>query len=149
MVGLFVTFGGLFGYALQIPTQPARLVGLVPWLAAGFVATWTGGILGGNSLVAPPVGIPPALRGQPGISATATLAGALSAAVVVHRVGPWVVPSPGAPAELAIAVVGTVLVWAGGFLMGRSMRRFVLRRRRGGRSTPLARPTVGVPESER
>ncbi|MGC2288980.1 MAG: hypothetical protein WA688_03890 [Thermoplasmata archaeon] len=130
MVGLFVTFGGLFGYALQVPTQPAALTNLVPWLAVGFIVAWAGGILAGNTLVAPPPGVAPALRGQPGVAFIATLAGALSAVVVVLRVGPWASPSPGAPVELVIAVTGSVLVWMGGFLMGSSMRRFVRRRRR-------------------
>ena len=130
MVGLFVTFGGLLGYALQVPTQPAALTSVVPWLAVGFIATWSGGILAGNSLVGPPPGIPPAFVGQPGLAGVATLAGALSATVVVLRAGALASPSPGAPVELVIAAVAAALVWMGGFLMGRSMRRFVRRRRR-------------------
>ncbi len=130
MVGLFVTFGGLFGYALQVPTQPATLTSIVPWLAVGFITAWSGGILAGNSLVAPPPGVSPAFIGQPGVAGVATLAGVLSATVVVLRVGASASPSPGAPVELVIAVLAATLVWMGGFLMGHSMRRFVRRRRR-------------------
>jgi hypothetical protein len=130
IVGLLVTFGGLFGYGLQVPTQPAALTNIIPWLAVGFVATWAGGILAGNSLVAPPAGIPPAFLGQPGVAGIATLAGALSATVVVLRIGPWTAPAVGAPSEVVIAAVAVGLVWAGGFLMGHSIRRFVRRRRK-------------------
>jgi hypothetical protein len=129
MVGLFVTFGGLFGYALQAPTEPSTLTSIVPWLAVGFLSAWTGGILAGNSLVEPPPGIRPALFGQSTLAGIATLAGGLSALVVILRVGPWSSPSASTPAELVIATVAAAMVWAGGFLMGRSMRRFVLRRR--------------------
>jgi hypothetical protein len=129
MVGLFVTFGGLFGYALQVPTQPGMLTTVVPWLAVGFLTAWTGGILAGNSLVMPPPGVRPAIVGQSSVAAVATVAGALSAAVVVLRVGPRTQLTPGAPAELFIAIIAGSIVWAGGFLMGRSMQRFVLPRR--------------------
>jgi len=130
MVGLFVTFAGLFAYGLQVPTPPGSLAHIVPWLAVGFLTAWTGGILAGNSLVPPPAGVSPALRAQPGIAMVATLAGALAAGVVLQRLGPWASLSPGAPAELWIAAAGAGLVWLGGFLMGHSMRRFGRRRRR-------------------
>jgi len=130
MVGLLLTFSGLFAYGLQLPTQPARLDSIGPWLAIGFVAAWTGGILAGNSLISPPAGVSPALRGQLRLSGLATVAGALSAAVVVQRLGLWTSPSFGVPAELLTAGVAIALVWIGGFLMGHSMRRFVRRRRR-------------------
>jgi drug/metabolite transporter (DMT)-like permease len=130
ITGLFVTFAGLLGYALQIPSQPSLLSSTVPWLAVGFITGWSGGILAGNALVAPPPGFPPALRGQPAVAAIATLAGVLSAAVAIRRIGPWVSPSAGGPAELLVAVVAVLLVWIGGFLIGHSMRRFVRRRRR-------------------
>lgn len=129
MVGLFVTFGGLFGYALQVPTQPAMLASVVPWLAVGFLSAWTGGILAGNSLVEPPPGNCPAIISQPSVAGIATVAGALSAAVVILRIGPWVGPTASLPAELYVAIAAALTVWIGGFLMGRSMRRFVLRRR--------------------
>jgi hypothetical protein len=130
MLGLFVTFGGLFGYALQVPTQPGRLMEILPWLATGFVAAWIGGILAGNSLVAPPPGIRPAMIGQSPLAGVATVAGALSATVVVLRLGPWTSPAPGTPAELVIASVAASIAWVGGFLMGHSMRRFARRRAR-------------------
>jgi hypothetical protein len=130
MLGLFVTFGGLLGYALQVPIQPGRLTDILPWLATGFVAAWTGGILAGNSLIAAPLGVRPAMVGQSAVAGVATLAGALSAVVVVLRLGSWTSPSPGTPAELVIAPVATIIVWIGGFLMGHSMRRFVRRRHR-------------------
>ena len=130
MVGLFVTFGGLYGYALQVPTQPTMLASIVPWLAVGFLTTWIGGILGGNSMVAPPPQVRPALRGQPVIAGIGTVAGALSAAVVILRIGPWTVSDPGVPSELTLAAVAGVIVWVGGLLIGRSMRRFVLSKRR-------------------
>jgi hypothetical protein len=126
MVGLFVTFGGLLGYALQVPTQPGMLTNIVPWLAVGFLTAWAGGILGGNSRVEPPPSVPPAMRGQSLVAAIATVAGLLSATVVVLRIGPWTQPVTGGPAELFIAAGASSIVWIGGFLMGRSMRRFVL-----------------------
>jgi hypothetical protein len=129
MVGLLVTFGGLFGYALQLPTEPSALDDVVPWLAAGFLTVWTGGILAGNSLVPLPSGVRPIMIGQPAVAGFSTVAGALSALVVVVRVGPWIVPAPGTPEELVIAVVAATIVWVGGFLMGRSMRRFARRHR--------------------
>ena len=133
MVGLFVTFGGLVGYGLQVPTQPASLVSIVPWLGVGFLTAWTGGILIGNSRVALPAGGSPALKGQLAVGAAGTLAGSLSSVVVIQRVGPWVHLAPGAPVELVTAVIAVSMVWVGGMLMGVSMRRFVRRRRRRGR----------------
>lgn len=130
MVGLFVTFGGLYGYALQVPTQPTMLASIVPWLAVGFLTTWIGGILGGNSMVALPPQVRPALRGQSVVAGIGTVAGALSAAVVVLRIGPWTVSDPGVPSELTLAAVAGAIVWVGGLLIGRSMRRFVLSKRR-------------------
>ena len=130
MVGLFVTFAGLFGYALQVPTQPASLESIVPWLAVGFLTAWVGGILAGNALVEPPPGVRPALVGQSVVAALATIAGSLSATVVVLRVGPWDVPTAGTPVELEIAIGAAATSWVGGFLMGRSMRRFARRRRK-------------------
>jgi hypothetical protein len=132
IVGLFVTLGGLYGYALQFPIQASGLATIVPWLAVGFVASWTGGILAGNSFVTLPRGASPALRGQSTIAAMATLAGALSATVAVLRIGPRAILGIGTPDELVVAVAATGLVWIGGFLMGCSIRRFVLRRRRRG-----------------
>jgi hypothetical protein len=132
ILGLFVTFGGLIGYGIQVPTQPASLAVTVPWLAVGFIAVWWGGILAGNSLVAPPTGVSPLLVGQLGVAGISTLAGALSATVVVLRLGASVAPVPGTPAEFVIALAAALLAWIGGFLMGHSMRRFVRRRRRTG-----------------
>jgi hypothetical protein len=134
MVGLFLTFAGLFAYGLQVPTQPALFDSVGPWLAIGFVTAWTGGILAGNSFIDPPSGVPPALRGQSGLSVVALVAGVLSAAVVVRQLGPWVALSPGIPGEAVIATSGVLLAWVGGFLMGHSMRRFVRRRRRARRT---------------
>lgn len=129
MLGLFVTFAGLFGYALQVPSQPAKLVSIVPWLAVSFLTGWFGGILAGNSLVTPASGTRPALVGQSAVAGIATAAGALSAVVVALRIGPWAAPAPGTPVEWVIATVAAAIVWAGGFLMGHSMRRFVRRRK--------------------
>ncbi len=137
LLGLLVTFGGIFAYGLQIPTPPTGLASVGPWLAVGFVATWTGGILFGNSLIPSPPGIPPALRAQPGVAFIATLAGFLSATVVIQREGPWGPPSAGTPAELAVAISGVALAWLGGFLMGTGMRRFVRRSRRHRASVPV------------
>lgn len=131
ITGLFVTFGGLVTYGLQVPTQPAALSNVVPWLAVGFLGTWIGGVLAGNSLQEPPLGLQPALRGQVGIAGLATIAGVLSGGVVVRSVGPWSHPDAGVPVEIALAVSAVGLVWVGGFLMGRSMRRFVRRHHRG------------------
>ena len=130
IIGLFITFGGLLGCALQVPTQPASLESIVPWLAIGFLTAWVGGILAGNSMVEPPPGVRPAMVGQSVVAAFATIAGALSATVVVVRVGPWVAPAAGAPAELEIAIAAAAFSWVGGLLMGRSMRRFARRGRR-------------------
>ncbi len=134
MVGLLLTFAGLFTYGLQLPTQPASLDSVGPWLAIGFVTAWTGGILAGNSFNETPAGISPALNGQLRLAGLATLAGALSAAVVVQRLGLWTSLSRGTPGELVTAGLGAALVWLGGFLMGQGMRRFV-RSRRGARTT--------------
>jgi len=130
MVGLFVSFGALIGYALQVPSAPGNLATIVPWLAIGFLTAWTGGILFGNALIEPPRGVPPALKGQLGLGIVGTLAGALASAVVVHQTGPWSSPSPGTPGELVTAIAAVVLAWAGGFLLGHSTQRFVRRRRR-------------------
>lgn len=136
LAGLFLTFGSLVGYVLQLPTAVAALDGVLPWLAIGFLCCWAGGILAGNSFREPPPGVPPALRGQPVLAVLATVAGVLSAGVVLQRVGPWVHPSPGLPGELVVAVTASGLAWVGGFLMGMGMRRFVRRRRRLGAAAP-------------
>lgn len=136
MAGLFLTFAGLFAYGLQLPIQPANLDRLLPWIAVGFVTMWTGGILSGNALIAPPPGVRPALRGQSEVALLSTVAGCLSAAVVVQRLGPWVSPTPGVLEELPLAAVAAVVVWLGGFLMGNSMRRFVRRPRRARAPSP-------------
>lgn len=128
--GLFLTFGSLVAYALQLPTSVAALDRVLPWLAIGFVCCWVGGILAGNSVRDPPPGVPPALRGQPALAALATAAGVLSAGVVLQRIGPWVPPSPGLPVELVVAITAGVLAWVGGSLMGMGMHRFIRRRRR-------------------
>jgi len=129
MVGLFVTFGGLLGYALQVPSNSAGLESILPWLAVGFLTVWLGGILSGNAINSLPPEAVPALRGQPLLGLVATLAGVLSAAVVIDRAGPWTSPSPGTPVEVVTAVAAVVLSWAGGSLMGYGMSRFVRRRR--------------------
>ncbi|MCI4352858.1 MAG: hypothetical protein L3K14_05655 [Thermoplasmata archaeon] len=143
ILGLFVTFGGLVGYTLQVPSQPASLANVAPWLFAGFLTAWTGGILIGNARVAPPEGVSPALRGQSAVGALGTLAGSLSSFVVIERLGPWTHLSPGAPVELLIAIVAASMGWLGGFLMGLSMRRFIRRsRRRGSAGEPA--PSSGA-----
>lgn len=129
MLGLFVTFGGLYGYTLQVPPEPAKLANLLPWLAVGFLTVWIGGILAGNALVPTPPGIRPALVAQPVVAGVATVAGVLSGIVVILRIGPSLSPVPGTPAEWIVAVLAAAFVWIGGFLMGRSMRRFVRRNR--------------------
>jgi hypothetical protein len=130
MLGLFVTFAGIAMYGLQVPARPAVLAAIVPWLAVGFIVMWAGGILAGNSLSPPEPGTVPALRGQSALGLVATVAGGLSGTVVVRRLGVWATVSPGLPPEIVVAAVGAFLVWLGGFLMGRSMRRFTRRRRR-------------------
>jgi hypothetical protein len=129
MVGLLLTFAGLTGYALQVPVPPRTVAETLPWLLIGFLSAWTGGILIGNGQVLPPDGIAPALHPQRTVGLVGTVAGALSAAVVVDRLGAWVPPSQGTPNELVVAIVAAVLAWAGGLLMGIGMRRFVRRRR--------------------
>lgn len=138
MAGLLVSFGGIVAYGLQAPIQPGAFSASAPWLAAGFVASWSGGILTGNSLVPPPPGFPSALRSQKELGMLATVAGALSAVVVAKQVGPWHEAGSSLPPELALASIGVVLAWVGGFLMGNSMRRFIRRRRRSAGRTAVA-----------
>ncbi len=130
MGGLLLTFAGLVGYGLQLPTAPGVLNQVIPWLAVGFLTTWLGGIFLGNSMNPVLTGFPPALRGQPGVGLLATVAGALSAVVVVQKLTPDTPVATGPLTILEVAVLGGVLAWAGGLLMGRGMRRFVRRRRR-------------------
>lgn len=134
MGGLLLTFGALVGYGLQLPTAPGPLKQVIPWLAVGFLTTWLGGIFVGNAMNPTPPGLPPALRAQTGVGVLATLAGALSAVVVIQRLTPNTPVATGPLTILEVAALGFLLAWLGGFLMGRGMRRFVRRRRR----TPTA-----------
>ena len=129
MGGLLLTFGGLVGYGLLLPTAPELLDAVIPWLAVGFLTAWSGGIFLGNSRNAPPPTIRPALRAQAAIGVLATVAGVLSAIVVVQKLTPGAAVSTGPLSVLEVAVLGVALTWAGGSLMGAGMRRFVRRRR--------------------
>ncbi len=128
MGGLLLTFASLVGYGLQLPVAPALLDRVIPWLAIGFLTTWVGGVFLGNAMNSPPAGIPPALRGQAGVGLLGTVAGALSAVVVIQRLTPGAMVSTGPLTVAEAALLGAVLAWAGGLLMGRGMRRFVRRR---------------------
>lgn len=131
MVGLLLTFAGLFAYGVQVPVQPASLDRLLPWLAVGFLCSWIGGIFVGNARNPLLPGVPPAFRGQAGLGLVAAIAAVLSAGVVVQRVGLLSTGASGGVPELEAALLGVVLALTGGLLMGRSMRRFVRRRRPG------------------
>jgi hypothetical protein len=50
VVGLLLTFLGLFLASRLLPTDPGALTALLPAAAAGLVALWLGGILLGNSV---------------------------------------------------------------------------------------------------
>jgi len=140
MTGLVVTFGGLYCDGVLLPVAPARLDLVVGWLAVGFLALWVGGILAGNAIHPLPAGARPAMRGQEGVAVLATVAGGLASVVVVQRLQSFPSSGPGGIPVVDLALLGAVLAWAGGIMMGHSMRRFV-RRRRVGFSAPGVRPT--------
>jgi hypothetical protein len=50
LVGLFLTFVGLFAASLEIPVEPSALLRTLPPIAVGLLALWVGGILLGNSV---------------------------------------------------------------------------------------------------
>jgi hypothetical protein len=50
VVGLFLTFLGLFAAALELPVAPVALEHAIPGVAVGLLALWIGGILLGNSV---------------------------------------------------------------------------------------------------
>jgi hypothetical protein len=56
LMGLFLTFVGLFAAGLEVPSDPSALVRTLPPIAIGLLALWVGGILLGNSVR--PIGRP-------------------------------------------------------------------------------------------
>ncbi len=50
MVGLVLTFVGLFALGFSLPLGAGTLARILPLAAVGFLALWIGGILLGNSV---------------------------------------------------------------------------------------------------
>jgi hypothetical protein len=50
VVGLVLTFIGLFAAAIELPVAPVALEHAIPGAAVGLLALWIGGILLGNSV---------------------------------------------------------------------------------------------------